>query len=377
MIRHACGVLGVLAAGVLVLVSAAMNWRFGYSLGRTEVDGLIYAGASAAADGLKALVPFFLFAALRNRMWSHAVAAAVVGAVVTAYSLAAALGHAAVNRSATAGHRLAEIQAYKAASDELKRAQEQLSWIGAHRPPAALRAEVASIKADRLWTVTQSCTAVTGKVSREYCQKYQALMVELESGQQSEALEARVRDAQAKLERANAGAAVGGADPQATVLAELFGLDVARVQFGLVVFVAILLEVGSGLGMYMAMSLWHGRRRKEDDGRDAPVIDAGPVVTVPPALAPPEDARTRMSSVERFCQELVDRSGRDVFTATALYEAYRNWCESQGVRPLAMPAFVRQIDDLGLEKVRQRRRTRYVGIGLKATATTGAIQRLN
>lgn len=56
--RHVLGVLGVLAAGVLLAVSAAMNWRFGFSLGRTELDGEIYGAASAAADCMKALVPF-------------------------------------------------------------------------------------------------------------------------------------------------------------------------------------------------------------------------------------------------------------------------------------------------------------------------------
>ncbi|NBU58321.1 MAG: hypothetical protein EBS23_00795 [Betaproteobacteria bacterium] len=357
-----------------------MNWRFGYSLGRTEVDGFIYAGASAAADALKALVPFFFFAAVRNRMWSHAAAAAVVGAVVTAYSLAAALGHAALNRNATAGHRLVEIQAYKAVSDDLKRAQDQLSWIAPHRPPAAVRAEIAGLKAERLWTATQSCTAVTGKISRDYCQKYQTLVVELESGQQAEALGLRIRDAQTKLEGMNGAAASGGADPQAAVLAELLGLDVARVQFRLVVFVAILLEVGSGLGMYMAMSLWQGRSGNPDDRGAAPDIVVGPVVTVPIALPPPaqtDEGGARRNSVAQFCQEQVDRAGRDAFTATALYEAYRTWCESRGVRPLTMPAFVRQIDSLGLEKVRQRRRTRYVGIGLKTAAVAESGQRLN
>ena len=66
--RHALGVLGVLAAGVLLAVSCAMNWRFGFSLGRTEFDGQIYGAASAAADCMKALVPFFFFAAIRNRI---------------------------------------------------------------------------------------------------------------------------------------------------------------------------------------------------------------------------------------------------------------------------------------------------------------------
>ena len=72
MTRHALGVLGVIAAGILLVVSAAMNYRFGFSLGKTEMDGQIYGAASAAADCFKALIPFFLFAAIRNRMWSQA-----------------------------------------------------------------------------------------------------------------------------------------------------------------------------------------------------------------------------------------------------------------------------------------------------------------
>ena len=103
--RHVLGVLGVAAAGVLLAVSAAMNWRFGYSLGVSEVDKQIYGAASAAADCFKALVPFFFFAAIRNRMWSQAAASAVIWVVVTGYSLTSALGHAMLNRLDTSGSR--------------------------------------------------------------------------------------------------------------------------------------------------------------------------------------------------------------------------------------------------------------------------------
>ena len=93
--RHALGVLGVLAAGVLLAVSAAMNWRFGYQLGKEEFDGVLYGSASVAADCLKALAPFFIVAAMRNRMWVQAAASGLVLMVVVVYSLTSALGHAA------------------------------------------------------------------------------------------------------------------------------------------------------------------------------------------------------------------------------------------------------------------------------------------
>src|SRR4029079_4210872 len=140
--RHALGVLGVLAAGVLLAVSCAMNWRFGFSLGRSELDGQIYGAASAAADCFKALVPFFFFPAVKTKMWSQAAASAVVWVVVTAYSLTSALGHSMLNRLDTAGQRTATSENYKDNRADLARAQEQLSWIPQHRPAQAVQADI-------------------------------------------------------------------------------------------------------------------------------------------------------------------------------------------------------------------------------------------
>ena len=166
--RHVLGVLGVAAAGVLLAVSAAMNWRFGYSLGVTEVDKQIYGAASAAADCFKALVPFFFFAALRNRMWSQAAASAVIWVVVTGYSLTSALGHAALNRLDTTGNRAAAAASYKDLRAEMKRAEDQMSWIPQHRPVQTVNSEIDGIKNQRQWSWTKGCTEVNGKPNRDF-----------------------------------------------------------------------------------------------------------------------------------------------------------------------------------------------------------------
>src|SRR5262245_22678436 len=169
MARHFLGVLGVVAAGILLAVSAAMNYRFGFSLGKTAMDGQIYGLASAAADCFKALVPFFLFAAIRNRMWSQAAAAAVVWAVVTGYSMTSALGHAALNRLDTTGQRAIEANTYKDTRAELNRLQDQLAWIPQYRPVQTVQAEINGLKDQRLWKSTDSCADVNGKAAREFC----------------------------------------------------------------------------------------------------------------------------------------------------------------------------------------------------------------
>ena len=254
--RHALGVLGVLAAGVLLAVSAAMNWRFGLSLGKTELDGQIYGAASAAADCLKALIPFFLFAAIRNKMWSQAVASAVVWVVVTAYSLTSAFGHAALNRLDTAGQRQMAAQTYKDLRSDLTRAKEQLAWIPQHRPGATVQSDLDAVKNDRAWGWTDGCTKTKGKFQRDFCDKYHALSAELGSAEQRAALETRIATAQAKLATSAGGSVMSEADPQAAVLAKISGFEVDTIQMALTAFIAILLEIGSGFGTYIAFSTW-------------------------------------------------------------------------------------------------------------------------
>ena len=124
----------------------AMNYRFGLSLGKTEFDGQIYGAASAAADCMKALVPFFLFAAIKNKAWSQAAASMLVWGVVTAYSLTSAFGHAALNRFDVAGQRAHESTVYEETRADLASAREQLGWIPQHRPMMAVKAEIEGFK---------------------------------------------------------------------------------------------------------------------------------------------------------------------------------------------------------------------------------------
>lgn len=383
-IRHALGVFGILAAGVLLAVSAAMNWRFGFSLGRTEFDGQIYGAASVAADCLKALIPFFFFAAIRNRMWSQAAASAIVGLVVTAYSLTSALGHAALNRFDTTGHRAVEAQVYKDLRGDLKRAQDQLSWIPQHRPAATVQGEIEGLKNQRAWTFTKSCTDVTGKVGRDFCQKYHGLTAEMASGQQAQTLEARIAEIQGKLGKTDAMTVMGEADPQATVLAKLSGLNVDQVQMAMTIFIALLLEIGSGFGMYIAFSQWRLYDREAPAAPKMATVQstAAAAVAAPQQAAvairkprfgandnrslPPNKLLVPETDVQRFYKESVDSQDGHTVSATSLYEAYCVWCEERQKEPLALPTFGREIAEFGIQKVKKKDGVRYVGIALKS-----------
>jgi hypothetical protein len=425
--RHVLGVLGVLAAGVLLAVSAAMNWRFGFSLGRSELDGQIYGAASAAADCMKALVPFFFFAAVRNRIWSQAAASALVWVVVTAYSMTSALGHAALNRFDSTGHREQAAQAYQDLRTDLKRAEEQSGWIPQHRPFEAVQSQIDGMKMQKAWEWSNGCKTVSSKAERTFCQQLTALDSELASASSAKDADARIAQLRAKIDATAGTPALSEADPQAKVLTELANaffpnVKIENVQMALTLFVALLLEIGSGFGMYVAFSQWRLYDRQPmpvsprmaqmegstaaaavavpvltpvtvqskkprsgaNDNRsieialDAPVASARAIEAQPAEVHQAETkvAESRVAApvrrlapetnTERFYKENIEvRDGSSV-TATELYEDYCSWCESKNKEPAALPSFAREFAELGVKKEKVAGRVRYIGIALKS-----------
>jgi hypothetical protein len=401
--RHLLGALGVLAASVLLAVSAALNWSFGYSLGSTEFDGMILGAASVAADCFKALMPFFFFAAYRNRMWSQMAACAVLWVVVAGYSTTSAIGQVAKDRADSGQQRSAMADQYKDLRADLKRAQEQLSWVPQHRPLAAVQADIENTKNQRPWKWTEGCTDVNGKSERTYCEGYHGLTAELASAADAQKLETRMAEISAKLGGATG---VAEADPQAAMFARLTGFEQEKIQVGLTLFVALLLEIGSSFGLYVAFSTW---RLDDRDAPAAPSMDtvaithtaaaavAAPVLApVPVQIAKPRSGANDNKSVaapavaeksvsvqektiqqpqrlvapetdvERYYKESVETHDGSSLTATALYEDYCAWCEEQNKEPLALPTFGREFGDLGVQKAKVAGRVRYIGISLRS-----------
>ena len=187
------------------------------------------------------------------------------------------------------------------------------------------------------------------------------------------------------------------ADPQASVLAKISGLDIATVQTALTIFVALLIEVGSGFGMYVAFAYWRLHDRKAEPGaRDGqtptaahpavwsddvatPVSDAEPVEQAAqvPARRGANDNRTPVrplvpeSDVQRYYRERVVAAAEHAsLTSSELYEEYCRWCEENERIPFAHPRVTREIGELGVKKERIGKRTRYFGIALRSANRT-------
>lgn len=369
--KHALGIFGVIAAAALLAVSAAMNWRFGYSLGKSELDAQLLGAASVAADVLKALIPFFVFAAIRNRQWPQAAAAGLLWSVVLTYSLTSALGFSALNRADTQGLRKAEAATYESLKADLDKSREQLSWVPQHRPAATVSAEIAAKKQSKRWTATSQCTNATTGASFSFCRELSLLEAEMAAALGADQLQERIDSLRTSLAAATSAVALAGSDPQATVLANLSGQDQEFIETALTVMVAVLVELGSSLGFFVAFSTWklHDQREPEVVAMAIPVaaqvtgavFGANDNRSVAPAklVAPQTD-------VERFAHDRIEASEGDTLTATELYEDYCDWCEEHRRERMTMPAWGRQFSELGFAKKKSQGLIQYVGIKLQS-----------
>ncbi len=363
-----------MAAIILLGVSAAMNWRFGFTLGKTELDGHIYGAASVAADCMKALAPFFIIWAFRQRNYVQSFSGVLILVVCSFYSLTSSLGFSALNRADVIGERQVHATQYKDLRTELKRAEEKIGWIPQHRSTGEVEADLTALlskpiysrKSGLLGTIdelTSGCTKTHWR-ARKSCAKILNLRKELAVAQQAQKLENRIKKLKSKLEGVSeeAGAVVvAGADPQSEFLSKILGVNINDIQTALTLLISILVEVGSGLGLYVAISNVKYTQHKEEGKEQEEAVED---------LRRPNVKSTRRlmlpkSDLERYYAARVEKSEGTSVTATALYENYCNWCEINGRDPMALPVFGRQFSELGIQKAKIGGRIRYIGISLR------------
>ncbi len=370
--RHVLGIAGVTAAAVLLLVSAAMNWRFGYTLGKSEFESQLYGGASAAADCFKALLPFFIFAALRNRSYSQALGGALLFTVCFSYSLTSSLGFAALNRADITGLRVLKVESHADLRADLERSREALKVLPPHRPAGTVNGEIDAFKQNGRWLSSAGCADATAVKSMSYCEGFFKLKAELAIAEQADKLEAKVSQLSTRVGALDSEAAAKATDPQSQMLASLTGRSTEEIQLGLTLLIALLVELGASLGFYTAFSYWRifdvkGLPAPEPVRVAAPVpaFAPGPML---PALVSSSDPDLRAAQpktdVELYFDERVGRENGSSVTALALYDDYCQWCEAKGKQPLGLPIFTRRFSELGVQKAKVAGRIRYMDVRL-------------
>lgn len=369
--RHVFGVVGVAAALILLGVSAAMNWQFGYGLGKTSFDSHVFGAASIAADCMKALMPFFIFSAWRNRNYPQAFGASALWAVCIVYAMTSALGFAATNRSDTTSSRAVQAEKYEDSRTELNRITQQQAELPKHRPAGTIQGEVDALKQNYRWTSSQGCTNATIDESRELCKQIYTLNAELDTAKKDEVLQARADIVRGKVTsmQSDGRGPVKVADPQAKIISDLSGIDISKIETVMTILITMLVELGSSLGLYVATSTWRieaGRPAQPEQPKIVEIIRPAPPSPLEMPMPMPQPihqlAPPSKTDIEIYFDSRIRQDDGASVTALALYDNYCDWCEAMQRTPVGLPIFSRQLTDLGVQKAKIAGKIRYIGI---------------
>src|SRR5262245_50134658 len=259
-------IVGLASAG-LIAVSVSINFAFGSSFGRTPLESYAYGFAFGFADILKVAAPIVVANSFQNRRWGAALLALFLWGTFTACSAVSAIGFASANRTFTLDSRTVQAALNQSRLASLEADQSELR---------RLRDRLASAELGRSERLQLTSTA--------------------------QRLEVAISATRGKLE--DAAPVVSTPNPQAHTLASLSGAGVDKVETGLILLVALLVEMG-GLGPFVTMSL-----AKVPNPMKVPALvpNTPPPATQPDHTAEPHrleqatglhPARPRGSSIQR------------------------------------------------------------------------------
>ncbi|HYD16172.1 MAG TPA: hypothetical protein VEA77_07215, partial [Hyphomicrobium sp.] len=306
--------LGIVGSLGMIAVTAVLNYRFGYRLGGSdEVERQLYGWGFGFADVVKALMPFTLAVAIRKRDWIAGVGSAAFFAVATISSFYAGIGLAAVHRSANEGTNTGIIDKRNDLKAEKQRLEARLAVIGNLDGVAAIERTIDAAFANpvapgdkTLGVYSERCRKSMVR-TRDLCAKVARMNVELEQAREAETARTRLKDIQAEI--GGLDSTVRSADPQLDVLETVSGwasLAVGRddIRTGLLLCLGLLLELGSGLGLYAVTTSWR-HREPVPEGRGKMTTVGDPAVYADERL-------------------VAARGGR--ITANRLFADYEAWC---------------------------------------------------
>lgn len=208
--------LGLPAVVVIGGVVAAMNWRFGQTLGHTELDGYLFGALGVALVALNWIMPgAAAFAASRRARFQQA-AAMLLWIVCAAFTLMSSIGISAMHRAENGAERLESAARYLRAKADHER----------------LTGELAAMKTSPKYEAAAGCADAHARQA-DFCAAVKAKEAEIKAAR---------RDVDAGRP--------ASVDPQAETLASLTGFEVGQVSTALAVSVAVVMELVSSLGFF-------------------------------------------------------------------------------------------------------------------------------
>lgn len=243
--RHLLWLTAALAAAIFIVGSATVNALFLSSIGRTPVEGKIYAGLSIAADLAKVVLPVAIALAVTARAWLQAGLAGLLLSGVIALSLASGAGFAALTRGGVAAEREAASGRITALESDRLAIVHRLTAVSSAREAAVIATALEAVTADRRWQATKRCTDAATAALRQFCSEAHQLRVEQATASERDRLAGQERVLRGQIEALRAGGAATSADPQVEALAALMGVGPEWLRAALGLMLAAVLELGA------------------------------------------------------------------------------------------------------------------------------------
>ena len=248
--------------------------------------------------------------------------------LLSVVSLLAALGYAAEIREQTAhtrqslNHKLAQAVAEAARLVDLQQHTHE------PRSPEVIESALSALRQDARWATSAQCTDATARASRAFCARYHETNGALEAALQRTKQDQQLADVRREIAHLRTEGAGLTSEPQVQVLAQMLGASAPRVRTALIVLAALFIEIGSGLGLYLALH--------HSAPRTMPIRPAIPSNRLAPtgARAPPHLAPMEAYWVAR----IVPARGACLSLALA-WQDYAAWCAAAAMPPMSRAAF--------------------------------------
>ena len=368
---------GTLAIG-LCAVSIAANYRFGTYLA-PGIEGQVYGFLGGFADGFKTVLPLAITAAWFAGQKIRASAGLLLFIIFSLYSLTSALGLYSLSRANSVGTAQSGKLTYTLAKANRDTIKSRLDKLGQTRTVGEVEGDIAAGKANKRYATTKGCTPadITATKSRTFCDQYARLNGELATAKEADDLRNKLLAATAKIGGMDLSKVLRSADPQSEALAKLSGFSPENIRSALAALVAILIELGSGLGLWVATGgAVSVKKPKETKQSAKPQPGAEVLNEIRETLNQPKrrlksrstprlGRQLRTCPIEQFAASNVKRKRLAQVTAKELYQAFRNWAEAAGIEPPKQTAFGRTMTELGYRKERRGGTVRYLGVELE------------
>ena len=245
------------AAVLLILASLDMNYAFWAQQAADVATARVLGAVSVAIDLFKATLPLIIGWAGDDRRQIRLIGTVFFGGCLV-FSFISAIGFAVSSRGAVNDARETVSIRHAATEADLKEVDGRLAVLGASRPSGVIEEAIGKARQDRRWQSSNQCKDATVEQSRAFCRSLAELGIERETALESERLRLRRTVLKSEIDQLLSAGARREHDPQAGILARLSGFRLYRVQTGLSLLLALLVELGAAFGLSLAVLPFSG-----------------------------------------------------------------------------------------------------------------------